>query len=218
MSSTEQHEAASENDDTFFRRRQFLEGLAATGALAALWPSLAEAVEEWEDGDPACRVRYSELPKPDGYELDATYLKNFVGLSEALTGVAPLDRNLGGEFMDRFARHPKLSATLKKLIEAYQSIAPGDTRPDEAAIKQRFWPPPPMSDEAKQVNEGAKQLIYLWYVSAFFLLHENDPTEKVWVYGSPEQYKRALLWSVIQAHAPMTPGGLPGHWAHAPAA
>jgi hypothetical protein len=217
MSAAEQIVAASENDDTRLRRRQFLEGLAATGALSVLWPSLAEAVEEWEDGDPACRVLYSELAKPDGYELDATYLKSFVGLSEGLTGVAPLDRNLAGEFLQRFATHPKLSATLKKLIDAYQSISSGDTRPDDAALQKRFWPDPPMSDEGKQLNDGAKQLIYLWYVSAFFLPREDDPTKKVWVYGTPEQYKRALLWSVIRAHAPMTPGGGPGHWAHAPA-
>jgi hypothetical protein len=217
MSSTEQNEPVAETDDTLFRRRQFLEGLAATGALAALWPSLAEAVEEWEDGDPACRVPYSELPKPD-YELDAAFLKNFVGLSEAVTGVAPLDRNLAGEFMERFATNPTLSATLKKLIEAYQSIAPGDARPDETSIRQRFMPDPPMSDDAKQLKEGTKQLIYLWYVSAFFLPREDDPTKKAWVYGTPEQYKRALLWSVIKAHAPMTPGGGPEHWAHAPTA
>jgi hypothetical protein len=218
MSSTEQHEAFSEDKDTRLQRRHFLEGFAATGALAALWPSMAEAVEEWEDGDPLCRLPYSELKKPDGYELDATYLKNFVRLSEALTGVAPLDRNLAGEYMQRFATHPKLSATLKKLIEAYQSIAPGDTRPDEAAVKGKFWPDPPMSDEQKQLNDGAKQVIYLWYVSAFFLPRDDDPTKKAWVYGSPEQYKRGLLWSVIRAHAPMTSGGRPGHWAYAPSA
>jgi hypothetical protein len=216
MSSTGRNETVLETDDTHFQRRQFLEGIAATGALAALWPSLAEAVEEWEDGDPACRVPYSELPKAD-YELDAAFLKSFVGLSEALTGIAPLDRNLAGEFMERFATNRTLSATLKKLIDAYRSIAPGDARPDEASIKQRFMPDQPTSDEDKQLNAGAKQLIYLWYVSAFFLPREDDPTKKVWVYGTAEQYRSALLWSVIQAHAPMTPGGRPGHWAHVPA-
>ncbi len=218
MRSIDEQEASPQNQNDAVPRRQFLGHLAATGAFAAMWPSLAEAVtEEWEDGDPACRPRYSELAKPDGYELDAAFLRNFIGLSEVLTGVAPLDRNLAGEFLDRFARHPKLSATLKKLIDAYQSIAPGDARPDEASVKQRFLPDPPLNDESKQLNEGAKQVIYLWYVSAFFLPRDDDPTKKIWVYGSSEQYKRALLWSVIQAHAPMTPGGRPGHWAFAPA-
>src|SRR5579859_4222659 len=121
-----QHEPDSveESDDAtgtgLFPRREFLERVAATAAFAALWPSLAEAAEEWEEGDPACRVQYAELPKPDGYELDEAYLRNFIGLSESLTGVAPLDRNLAGEYLQRFATHPKLSATLKKLLDTYQ--------------------------------------------------------------------------------------------------
>jgi hypothetical protein len=73
-----------------------------------------------------------------------------------------------------------------------------------------------VSDDRKALNDGAKQLIYLWYVSAFFLPREDDPAKKAWIYGTAEQYRRALLWSVIEAHAPMTPGGPPGHWAEKP--
>jgi hypothetical protein len=217
MNSTDEDATVSQHDHDLFLRRQFLGQLAATGAFAALWPGLAHALtEEWEDGDPLCRVPYSELSKPNGYELDAAFLKSFIGLSEALTGVVPLDRHLAGQYMQRYALHPRLSATLKKLIDGYQAIAPDDARPNDAAIKQRFMPDPPLNDESKEFNEGAKQLIYLWYVSAFFLPREDDPTKKAWIYGTPEQYRSALLWSVIQAHAPMTPGGRPGHWAYAP--
>jgi hypothetical protein len=198
-------------------RRQFL-ALTAAGAFVAMCPGLVAAVpEEWEDGDPLCRLPYSERSTPDGYELDAAFFKSFVGLSEALTGVAPLDQHLAGEFMQRYALHPGLSATLKKLIDSYREIAPGDTRPNDDALKQRFMPDAPANDESKTVNDGAKQLIYLWYVSAFFLPREDDATKKAWFYGSPEQYRHALLWRVIQAHAPMTPGGRPGHWADRPA-
>ena len=212
------------NDDTFYLRRQFLGQLAATGAFATLWPGLARAfAEEWEDGEPLCRVAYSELAKPDGYELDAAFLTSFVGLSEALTGVIPVDRHLANQLMQRYATYPQLSSTLKKLIDAYRAIAPGDTRPSEDAVKQRFMPDPPLNDESKEIYEGAKQVIYLWYVSAFFLPRSPDTTKKwfegtpkVWIYDTPEQYQRALLWSVIQAHAPMTSGGLPGHWARRP--
>src|SRR6266704_4949700 len=49
-------------------RRQFLGQLAATGAFAALWPALAEALEGWEVGDPLCRLPEAQLPKPNGYE------------------------------------------------------------------------------------------------------------------------------------------------------
>jgi hypothetical protein len=101
---------------------------------------------------------------------------------------------------------------LKKLIDTYRSIAPGDTQPTDAALKQNFFP-----DTPSDLNEGAKQLIYLWYVSAFYLVIPNsNPPTKAWLYGTREQYRRALLWSIIQAHAPMTPGGSPQHWAYAP--
>jgi hypothetical protein len=110
-------------------RRQFL-GLAATGAFVAMCPGLAVAVpEEWEEGDPLCRVPYAELASPDGYELDAAFFKSFVELSETLTGVAPLNGYLASQFMERYALNKTLSATLKKLIDAYRELAPGGTRP-----------------------------------------------------------------------------------------
>ena len=199
----------SRSPEHFFLRRQFLGQLAATGAVASVCPALAQTYEGWDEGDPLCRVPYTELAAPEGYELDEAFLKSFIGLSEALTGVKPLDKNLAGELMDRYARHEQLSATLKKLIDMYRSIAPGDTQPSDAALKQSFFPDTPSGDDAKNLTNGAKQLIYLWYVSAFYV-------DKAWVYGTREQYRRALLWSVIQAHAPMTPGGPPDHWAFAP--
>jgi hypothetical protein len=207
----------SQSPEDFFLRRQFLGQLAAIGTVASVWPALADTPEGWDDGDPLCRVPYTELAAPEGYELDAAFLKSFIGLSEALTGVKPLDQNMAGELMDRYARHKQLSPTLKKLVDTYRSIAPGDTQPSDAALKQSFFPDTPSSDDVKNLTEGAKQLIYLWYVSAFYLLiPDSNPPTKAWEYGTREQYRRALLWSVIQAHAPMTPGGRPGHWASAP--
>jgi hypothetical protein len=201
----------------FFIRRQLLGLLASTGAVASVWPALAETTYEgWDDGDPLCRVQYEDnLAAPDGYELDEAFFKSFIGLSEALTGVKPLDKNLAGELMDRYARHKQFSAKLKKLIDTYRSIAPDDTQPSDAALKQAFFPDTPSGDDAVNLTDGAKQLIYLWYVSAFYVSIPNSTT-KSWVYGTQEQYRRALLWSIIQAHAPMTSGGVPGHWASAP--
>jgi hypothetical protein len=207
----------SQSPEEFFLRRQILGHLAAVGAVATAWPAFAQSLEGWGEGDPVCRVPYAELDAPDGYQVDEAFQKSFIGLSESLTGVRPLDPNLAGELMDRYARHKQLSPTLKKLIDTYRSIAPGDTQPTDAALKQSFFPDAPPSDDAKNLNEGAKQLIYLWYVSAFYLVIPNsNPPTKAWVYGTKEQYRRALLWSVIQAHAPMTPGGPREHWAYAP--
>ena len=212
---TRTYQSRSGSPEEFFLRRRFLGQLAGTGAVMSVWPALAQTGGEgWDEGDPLCRVSYAELATPDGYELDEAFLKSFIGLSEALTGVKPLDKNLAGELMDRYARHKQLSSALKMLIDTYRSITPSDTQPSDAALKQAFFP---SSDDAKNVTEAAKQLIYLWYVSAFYVvIPDSNPPTRAWVYGTPEQYRRALLWSVVQAHAPMTPGGQPGYWAYAP--
>lgn len=206
-------------------KRKFLGHLAATSAAAILWPSGAEAVMElWESGDPLCVVPYPTLEKPDGYELDLGYLETFITLSAAVTGVSPLDRHLANQYMDRYASHPQLSKNLNVLIKAYRSIPVG-AKPGENDIKQNI-----MASSDGSVRAGAKQLIYLWYTSAFFIpldpgsdpnrppLQDDplDTRKRVWVYGTPEQYERGLMWKVISAHAPMTPGGPRRYWANAP--
>jgi len=206
-------------------KRRFLAQLAAASAAAILWPSGAEAVMElWESGDPLCVVPYPTLDKPDGYELDLAFLETFIALSGGLTGVAPLERHLANQYMERYATHPQLSKNLDILVNAYRSISSGKS-PTEGDIKQSIM----MSSDGA-VRAGAKQLIYLWYTSAFFIPLDpgsdpnrpplqDDPADtrkKAWVYGTPEQYERGLMWKVIYAHAPMTPGGRPRYWANAP--
>ncbi len=208
-----------------FSKRQFLGQLAAASAAAILWPSGAEAVMElWEAGDPLCVVPYPALPKPDGYDLDLAYLETFTALSVALTGVSPLDRHLANQYMERYAIHPQLSKNLDALVKAYRSISAGK-KPTENDIKQSI-----MTASDGVVRAGAKQLIYLWYTSAFFIPLapgsdpnrpplQDDPADtrkRAWVYGTPEQYERGLMWKVISAHAPMTPGGPRRYWANAP--
>jgi len=211
--------------DEMISKRRFLGHLAGVGAATILWPTGANAVMElWESGDPLCVVPYPALDKPDGYELDLAYLETFIALSDSLTGVSPLDRHLANQYMERYATHPQLSKNLDILVKAYRNIA-ADKKPQEGDIKQRIM----MSSDGA-VRAGAKQLIYLWYTSAFFIPLDpgtdpnrpplqDDPADtrkKAWVYGTPEQYARGLLWKVISAHAPMTPGGPPRHWATAP--
>lgn len=202
-------------------RREFLEHLAAAG-VAVSWPSLAKATTEvWEEGDPLCTVADPPLEKPDGYELDRLYLGSFVELSERLTGVAPLDRQLANEYMERFATNRQLTTNLDLMIQAYRNIRDYQRR-SESDVKQQIL----LSPE-KKVRAAAQQLIFLWYVSAFYIpipdpssaapLEDGDTRKKVWIYGTPEQYGRAILWSVIRAHAPMTPGGPANYWASAPA-
>jgi hypothetical protein len=219
--------AAYSQPDNLLLRREFLGRLAATGVTVVLLPGVANATTEiWEEGDPLCAVPDPPLEKPNGYDLDRLYLDSFVGLSEALTGVVPLDRHLSNQYMERYATNRQLTTNLDLMIQAYRKI-PGTPRPSEADVKQQIL----LSQDPK-IRAAAQQIIYIWYISAFYLpvpdsnlgaplpppLEDNpsDTRKRVWMYGTPEQYGRGLLWSVIRAHAPMTSGGAPGHWALSP--
>jgi hypothetical protein len=185
-------------------RRALLRSVVGAGALVPLGPSEAEI---WEEGDTQCRPIVQE--KDPAYEINDALLTDFMNLSELLTGVKPLDRRLGTQYLERYARHPDLTGLLPQLIKAYRDIA-GTSQSDLVkAIQQKI-----MQD--KTVGPAAEQLIYVWYVSAFFMPMDHAATSRNWLYGSPEQYQRSLLWTVVHAHAPMTEGGPPGYWAAAP--
>jgi len=189
-------------------RRRFLQASVALGALGSSSRILGQGpLEIWEEGDPQCRVIVKEVAP--AYQLDAAMLDSFMEASQALTGVAPLDRTLGSAYLERMAVHPRLTTQLPLLIQTYNAMAAGGNRPSETDLQQRI-----MQDQSLQPI--AEQVIYVWYVSAFFLPRDDDPTKNVWVYGSKEQYEKSLLWSEIRAHPPMTHGGPFGYWADAP--
>jgi len=182
------------------------------GGAALAVPNLSHAQQDyWEEGDPQCSVT-AKLVEP-AYALDASLLASFVALSEALTGVAPLDRFLAGDYLRRFATQPRLTSALPLLIAAFREIAPDGKSPSDEALKKRF-----LQDES--LKFAAAQLIYLWYVSAFGIYASDDPKKQItWIYDEPEQYERALLWPVIHAHAPMMSGGpKKDHWRENPTA
>jgi len=218
MSSAPLPQPQSEDDDPRFPRRRFLEGMIAAGAFAALGPAFAQqpTLDAWEETDTPCQVPLEQAQYD--YELDPL-LPAFIELSEILTGADYLNRHLASQYIERFAAHPQLTKALPLLIKAYQGITPG-SKPSHEDVQRVIMNDKDASGAETPVALAAKQLIYLWYVSAFFLPRSEaeKPPVRVWYYGTPEQYSRALLWSVIYAHAPMTPGGPPDHWANAPAA
>ena len=217
MSQAQWPDHHSKVDDTRFPRRRFLEALIASGALVAVWPALAEPplpLDAWEETDSACQLPLE--PAQYDYELDPL-LPPFIELSEALTGASNLDRHLASQYLERIAAHPQLTKALPQLIKAYQMITPG-SQPSHDDVQRAIMNDKDASGAETPVAIAAKQVIYVWYVSAFFLPRSETekPPVRVWFYGTPEQYSHALLWSVIRAHAPMTSGGPPGHWANMP--
>jgi hypothetical protein len=192
-------------------RRDLLRGaaVATAAATAAIMPLGAAKAEIWEEGDIQCRPVVQE--KAPDYDITDALLLDFMKVSEALTGIKSLDRRLGVQYLERYARNPDLTALLPQLVKAYRDVAAATPSPDDLdkAVQQKI-----MQDQT--VGPAAEQLIYLWYVSAFFLPVDHAAASRNWLYGSPEQYEQSLLWSVVRGHAPMTRGGPTGYWAKAP--
>lgn len=189
-------------------RRRFLQGAVALGSIVGAAPALAQApIQVWEEGEPQCRVTPEAITPT--YALDEALLIDFLRVSEALTGVRPLDRHLGARYLERYATHPQLSLLLPRLLHAFRDLGSSDAPASDADIEKNIM-------QNTSLRPAAEQLIYVWYVSAFFLPRTDDPSKSTWVYGSPEEYERGLIWSTIRAHAPMTRGGPYGYWADAP--
>lgn len=129
-------------------------------------------------------------------------LEEFIALSECLTGVAGLDSDLAAQYLRRFCDHPTSGRALPGLCREVGRIVEEATGEAalEADVGARIMNDP-------ELGPAAQQLIYLWYVGAFFEADPADPRRGAWRYGSdPDHYGRGLMWAVIRAHAPMTPG------------
>ncbi len=104
-------------------RRAVLLGGAALGMFGMLGrgdEGRAQMGIPFEGQEPACRADFQPVPFKtedlDGIEGD------FIRLSEAVTGVRPLDRNLARQYLERFASHPQLAGALMLLIDAFRDL------------------------------------------------------------------------------------------------
>lgn len=204
-------------------RRQLLRFAGVTGlAAATVAPPRFAAAEDYEQGDEQCRVAQ---PAVQPVDLGEDMLSDFVALSQVLTGEKVLPRRLAAEYLERFSQlwdvsaggtipNPGYFPKLKALNDKYKTLP--DAPPDDKAAQLVADP---------NVGDAAQQVIYLWYVSAFFIEPpDNAPgakpgtfkPAKTWIYGTPDQYRQGLIWRALRAHAPAMPqpGGGPGYWAH----
>src|SRR5712692_5753256 len=99
-------------------RRNLLRGaaVASAAATAAIMPLRPAKAEIWEEGDIQCRPVVQE--KAPDYDINDALLLDFMKVSETLTGVKPLDRRLGVQYLERYARNPELSALLPQRIRS----------------------------------------------------------------------------------------------------
>jgi hypothetical protein len=178
-------------------RRELLR-LAALGAGASFVAGRAES--NTVSADPA-------RSSADVTRLGKNRLRDFIALSEELTGVKPLDSHLAAQYMDRYASNPVVGPYLQDLLDAYRAIMLLSPSEQVTAIKSRIL------DRTALLRPAAEQLVYLWYTSAFAFRDQSNPNKIIWQYGDEHQYNRALVWKVIHSHPPMT---TPSEWVEAP--
>jgi hypothetical protein len=130
----------------------------------------------------------------------ATVLPQFLELSRHLTGVEPLDEDLGAELLARVTGGP-LGATLPGLLAEFEAVRAGGGDIVDG-ISRRI-----MGVEA--LAALAQQITLLWYTSAF-------EAGGGWQFGTPRQYFGALMWPIIGAHPPALSGGYFGYWKYPP--
>jgi len=211
-------------------RREILRAMAGAGVatVGALAPLPVARAEVWEEGDEQCRVQQVQPSSPP--DLTELQLKQFISASETLTGAGKrrsqpplvLQPRLAAQFLERFAQMPDYFPKLLRLFEVHEAYAAAaGAPPDPDKIAERIMNN--QEADADDIRAAAEQVIYLWYVSAFFLPQlKDDPLHPgqsirtgppIWIYGSTEQYEQGLLWKVVKAHAPMMPGGKYKYWA-----
>jgi hypothetical protein len=186
----------SDRDLAAVGRRDLLQGVAATGIamMGSTFLASPSRANIWEEGEIQCHASSAEK-NPD-YDLDDAILADFMKVSRTLTGMplsSPSDLHLGREYLERFSRIAVPTIEPRKLIAARDQTA-------DAIMNN------------KEIRPAAEQLIYLWYLSAFFLDAGAGPA---WVFGTADQYEHGILWKVIGAHAPMMPmrPSRPNYWA-----
>lgn len=150
-------------------------------------------------------------------------LDDFIALSSVLVGERNMDRGLAEKYLDRLLKAPVPDEPMDKRVEAllstFREIRDGGGDLDEG-VRQRI-----INDD--MLAPVARQIIFLWYTSAFLVrsvkpdtavnLETGRPdTSTTLQFGSPEQYFRGLMWSVIRAHPPALSGGYFGYWKYPP--
>jgi hypothetical protein len=126
-------------------------------------------------------------------------LNQFVRLSEALTGEAPLDEALAGEYLQRLNDAPEAKALPTLVAEFEQLVAAGGDV--DGAAKERILG----NDDLRAL---AVVIVLLWYLGE---IHGSES-----IGGHPEHWFRGLFWKIVHAHPPALSGGYSGYWAYPP--
>lgn len=150
-------------------------------------------------------------------------LDDFIALSSVLVSERNLDRSLAQNYFDRLLKAPvggePMASRMEALLNTFREIRAGGGDLEEG-VRKRI-----INDDT--LSPVARQIIFLWYTSAFLIrsqkpdaatnLETGRPDSSTTLeFGSPEQYFRGMMWTVIRAHPPALSGGYFGYWKYPP--
>jgi hypothetical protein len=130
-------------------------------------------------------------------------VQEFTRLSEVLTGLDGFESDLANQYLLRCAANPELQGQLKRLVQTLSSLH-GNRRAIEKGLADALQADGPLF-------AAAEQIIYLWYIGAFFSVSPSDG-QRYWDYGPPDHYFRGKVWTVIGVQPPMTAHGSNNYW------
>jgi hypothetical protein len=205
--------------NNFFSRRQIVQSTALVAGLTIGGNEAAESSSFEGEGGRASRLaqaatgvgpRAPATPPQIARDAGAAVpidLQAFIDLSRVLTGVDDIEADLAAQYLQRCADNPEVSSQLQALVQAL-SLLKGDRRAVERGFRDK------MNAEGVESTffGAAEQIIYLWYIGAFFRKKDPAKADRYWDYGLPEHYFRGKVWSVIGTTPPMTAHKSLDHW------
>lgn len=199
-----------------FTRRRFVQSTAlltgiSVGGKQLIESSPVQAQERVADVMPAGAARGPVAPVqtvPPIPVAPPISVQDFVKLSRLLTGIDKLESDrepdLAEQYLQRCSDNAQVQPLLKDLVAALPPPQ-GNRKAMETSFLEKL-----LLDDGR-LFKGAEQIIYLWYVGAFFEPNPSGKGPGSWDYGPPKHYFEGKAWSVIGVQPPMTAHGYP-YW------
>jgi len=214
------------NDAPGVSRREFLRRTAlvtgvSVGASRLVVPSAVDARPmegRLAQAAPPSGARSQSVPSPAPPTQQAppppdVELEQFIRLSATLTGLKPLEPDLAQAYFDRCALRPSVAEQMKRLVDVHGGLH-GTPQEMENELQAKLAD---ASTNDKPLFAAAEQIIYLWYIGAFYNIPDPpDSAPGEWEYGPPAHYFRGKVWRVLGVTPPMSPGGSATFWAKKP--
>jgi hypothetical protein len=186
----------------FVQNTALLTGLSVSGKQL-VQPSPVLAQERVADVMPASAARATVAPVQAAPQVPVAApisVQEFLKLSRLLTGIDGLELDLTEQYLQRCSENEQVQPLLKDLVAALP-LPQGDRKAMEKVFLDKL-----LLDDGR-LFKGAEQIIYLWYVGAFFHPNPSGKGLGSWDYGPPEHYFHGKAWSVIGVQPPMTSHG-----------